>query len=185
MVRIRSLDTPPPKLEAPLVVVSSLEKVLDLSAVPAGAVFREAVTDGVDLSNAANEVLYIDIAAGKWSTPVGGFHAWFLREDTDSVAGLLHSRDDLAIDGFLADENWLQFSFTHSEEDDRSAADFAAGLTSAPRLRVEEVKLPPTPPAPTPRARIIAEAARRAKPFKRYLPPRVVHALYKLIGWIR
>ncbi len=115
---------------------------------------------------------------------------WVNEAGVVDFARCLSSFDEFALDGAYQDQTWLRVRLCSSSENDLSAKNLAFGLQLGMRLRntdptASETLMQNADAKVSFRANLIQILASTFKPIKPYLPPPLVHALYKILGAIR
>ncbi|MEJ5998039.1 hypothetical protein [Corynebacterium sp. H130] len=161
-------------------------------------VFDEPVDDVVvcdDLSALVDDhsltLVLVDPAVGtlieacqQWH---GQIEVWGSLASRGPILHLLSADVPLSVSGCVTSEHWVRLLVSKESPTDRNSADFRLGLAIADAKDCAGSTDTDVPELtqPSVRAALIAAVVPYAKPFKRYLPTRVVVGLYKLLDRIR
>ncbi|AKK02028.1 hypothetical protein [Corynebacterium epidermidicanis] len=111
---------------------------------------------------------------------------WFPRNRIGRLHDVLMLFDAWAVNGLHLTENWIHLAILPATASSRSSADFRAGLQAVQRTAaVPSIVNGENVPPINVRSLLIAELVPLVKPYKRYIPHRVVIAMYKILEKIR
>lgn len=193
-MKLRSLHHLEPTSLRAAVIVDDLAKPYDLSLFESGSVFAERV-DHIHPADFGKLVaVNLDVhdlqALATHVVHSGGpqLQYWVDAEGASQLLEALQTLHTLAVDGLTESNGWLMLHMTAVTSADRSAHDFATGLSTGRFLH-------PVTENPTQTlveaadgsavSKLISVVAKKAKPLKPYLPAPVIHTAYRVIGWLR
>ncbi|WP_070464432.1 hypothetical protein [Corynebacterium sp. HMSC29G08] len=194
-MRIRSLEAWALH-RRPAVVIAQVEEFkVDLSAFESGSSFYrsipEAIPAGLPLVvvNPTVEILEEFQTRTFWNE-ASEIQLWVNAAGLQDFAECLSKFDEFALCGTSLDETWLRALLGPSASSDRLAEDFITGIqTGSLRRSTESFEVEVSPQKskakPSVRAELIRITASALKPVKPYLPTRLVHTLYKILGALR
>ena len=111
---------------------------------------------------------------------------WAPRENASRLRELARLADEFAVSGVCITGEWIQLQIGLATADDRSSADWVAGLAAAPVCTEERRDVDSVTSAEvTLRGLVISRITPLAKPLKKYLPGWMVILLYKILEKIR
>lgn len=198
VVKIRTLDLLPPLDNPALVIVQEERFAVDLSAFVSGSIFvrdigaDKSVSMPVVVVNPTLQTLRpiaTRISAG-WLV---GAELWADSAGFENLTACTKSFGDLAICKADRSHDWLKLYVVSSNATDRPAGDLSFGMSAAQIANkrsggVAELSFTTTTRGVDPgdvKVRFVGAAARMMKPIKPFLPKRVVHLLYRILGVFR
>ena len=194
-MRIRSLEAWALHRQPAVVITQVEEFKVDLSAFESGSSFYrsipEAIPAGLPLVvvNPTVKILEEFQTRTFWNAS-SEIQLWVNATGLRDFAACLAKFDEFALCGTSLDESWLRARIRPSASSDRLAEDFITGIQMGSLQRSTEsfeVEAPPqkSKAKPSVRAELIRITASALKPVKPYLPARLVHTLYKILGALR